>query len=403
MKCILVITPWKRRWEMGNGAGVADDHYFIAGLRERGFDIHYLCPRDADPPPGDSRYTLHVFPNVLDATERFPSVIRRPLWLILFTACVVHYGLRVSKRFLPSVIVGQTHLSSIGVRILARRLHVPSIIKLFGVEELDRIDWSRLRYWRKNAEQILAFKVYHDAWIILDDGTAGDVAARRHGVAPERVHLLPNGVNTEWRDVVGSSTDLLDISPQTQVVLYLSRLTSWKQPDLFIRLAPLVLELVDKPVLFVLAGDGPFRSACQRLAGELGVASHVRFLGPVPHTRVPALMRRASVFAATNRRSNAGIPACEAMVCGIPVVAFDVGGTAAIVQDGRTGRLIPDGSIAAFARAIADLLNDTTTRERMGGQAAEFAAGHFMDWQTRVGLEAEIINGVIERRVDRAT
>jgi glycosyltransferase involved in cell wall biosynthesis len=400
-KSVLVITPWKRRWELGNSAGVSDDHYFVKGLAERGYVVHFLCPRDTTSDEIEARYAVHRFPNVLEASEHVPSIIRRPLWVFLYTFCVVFYGTRVCRRIRPSIVIGHTQLGSFGVRLLAKRLRIPSIMKLFGVVDLDRTDWSPLRYWRKNVEQILAFKVHHDAWIILDDGTGGDTAARRHGVPSNRIHLLPNGVNTEWAAGPSGAANRYGIPPGTRVVLYLSRITAWKRPDLFIRLAPRVLQLTDHPIVFVLAGDGPFRRSCEALVASLSLESQVRFLGPVPHDEIPQLMSITSVLASTNRRSNRGVPPCEAMICGVPVVAFDAGDTGSVVREGVNGRLIRDGDETAFARAVADLLNDEKAREEMGRRAREFALKNFTGWPARVAMEADLIERVIAQHASR--
>lgn len=405
-KRILVVTPWKRRWELGNSAGIADDHYFAEGLKARGYEVHFLCPHDSAFHQGERVYSVHRFPNVLEATEWLPSLLRRPLWILLFTWCIIHYGARVSKRLEPSVIIGHTQLSSFGVRVLARKFRIPSIVKLFGVVDLDRTDWPRLYYLRKNIEQILAFKVHHDAWIILDDGTSGDVAARRHGVPPSRVHLLPNGVNTEWAALPKTPTLVWEryrILPGTQVVLYLSRLTAWKRPDLFVRLAPRILEGADRDVVFIVAGDGPLRGYCEALAARLGMESAIRFIGPVPHDEVPHLMSATTVFASTNMRSNRGVPTCEAMVCGVPVVAFDVGDTRSVVREGETGRLIPEGDVEAFARAVTDLLNDDTVQTMMSRRAQLFAIRHFTPWPRRIELEARVISNALESMLHTRT
>jgi phenylacetate-CoA ligase len=88
----------------------------------------------------------------------------------------------------------------------------------------------------------------------------------------------------------------------------------------------------------LVAGDGPTRAACAALAVRLGVASHVDFLGPVPNRQMPDLLSIASVFVSTSERSSRGVATCEAMVCGVPVVAFDVGDTGPVVWRSRSSR-----------------------------------------------------------------
>lgn len=396
-KRILVVTPWQRRWEMGGGAGLADDYHFIAGFIRHGYAVHYLSPHCREAPDvAIDGYVVHSFPNFFAATERWPTFLKRPLWPLLFTLCVVLRGMNIARRFPPSVVLGQTHVSAAAVRILARRARVPSIVKLFGVVELDRTDWPRWKYLRKNVEQIIAFKILQDAWVILDDGTGGAAAARRHGVQAERIHELPNGVDVAWadRDPDPGIRARCGIPAETAVVLLLSRLTEWKRPDTIIRAAPRILRESSRPVLFLIAGDGHLRGACEALATQIGVAPSVRFLGPVPHDDVPDLLSMTSVLVSTNERSNRGIPVCEALVCGVPVVAFDVGDTRAVVRDGETGRLIEDGDVEGFANAVADLINDENTRMNMSRRARAFAREAFTGWPERVGMEIALVEAL---------
>jgi glycosyltransferase involved in cell wall biosynthesis len=307
--------------------------------------------------------------------------------------------MQAGRRFPPALVIGQTHLSAPAVRLLARRFRVPSVVKLYGVEDLDRGDWSRWTYLRKNAEQILAFKVPQDAWIILDDGTGGEAAALRHGVPRERVRALPNGVNLEWGERAPDPAVAARYAgpPGAAVVLFMARLTGWKRPELFIRAVPRILQRSRRSVCFFLAGDGARRRACEDLAARLGVASAVTFLGPVPHDEVPDLMSLTTVFASTNRRSNRGISACEAMVCGVPVVAFDVGDTRAVVRDGETGRLVAEGDLDGFSDAVAALIDDEALRERMGRGARAFAREHFVGWSTRVAMECDLMERLVAK------
>jgi D-inositol-3-phosphate glycosyltransferase len=65
--------------------------------------------------------------------------------------------------------------------------------------------------------------------------------------------------------------------------------------------------------------------------------------------------------------------ALEAMACGTPVVASQVGGLAYLVQDGVTGYTVPSGDVEALAGRLGDLIRDKTLRERLGVQAAQLA------------------------------
>jgi glycosyltransferase involved in cell wall biosynthesis len=103
-------------------------------------------------------------------------------------------------------------------------------------------------------------------------------------------------------------------------------------------------------------------------------------------------MAAASVFVATSAYSNRSIAVCEALVCGVPVVAFDSGETRAVVHDGQTGRLVQDGDVGALAEVVASLLAQDEVRTAMGSRARAFAREHFVDWRSRVGRESALVD-----------
>lgn len=397
-RCILVVTPWKRRWELGHGAGLADDVHFIAGLIEHGYDVHYISPRDKEPPDVSAAgYHVHSFPNFYDITATWPSVIKRLLWPLWFTVLAGWRAWRTGRAVRPTVVLAQSYVAGPAVWLAARALRVPSVVKLFGVMDLadERLSaWQRLR---RQTEMLVALRFPHDAWIVLDDGTRGDQALRDRGVPEDRIHFLPNGVNLEWLRAPSNPEWLPErygIVRYAYLVLYLARLVDWKRPDSFVRVAASVHAQMGKRVAFVVAGDGPERARCETLAHALEMSNDVYIVGAIPHAHIPDAMATADVFVATSRHSNRSIAACEAMVCGVPVAAFDTGQTHAVVRDGETGRLVPDGDEPALAAAIVELLKDDEGRREMGRHAANFAEAHFIGWEERVEQEIRILESL---------
>ena len=108
--------------------------------------------------------------------------------------------------------------------------------------------------------------------------------------------------------------------------------------------------------LLLLAGDGPERKACEDLASALGLGRNVLFLGQ--RTDVPELLAACDLLVMTSESEGFGLAAIEAMAMGKPVVGFAVGGLTEIVEDGRTGHLVPFGDTQAFVAAVKTILND---------------------------------------------
>lgn len=133
-------------------------------------------------------------------------------------------------------------------------------------------------------------------------------------------------------------------------------------------------------------GDGPLLPELRRRAEQLGLAQRIEWLGALPHDAVVEALRQADIFCLALRVAadgdRDGIPnvVAEAMSQGLPVVSADAGAVAELVEDGRTGLLVPVDDPSALARALAELAADPPRRRAMGaaGRAvveARFAAG----------------------------
>ncbi|MGW6295872.1 glycosyltransferase [Streptomyces sp. NPDC055058] len=116
------------------------------------------------------------------------------------------------------------------------------------------------------------------------------------------------------------------------------------------------------------------------LAHRAGVADRVRMLGAVDPADMPALLCSADLVLCTPAYEPFGIVPLEAMACGVPVVATDVGGHRDSVADGTTGRLVAPGDPEAVAAAVRGLLADDATRRAYGAAGRARVLGHYT-WQ----------------------
>jgi glycosyltransferase involved in cell wall biosynthesis len=120
----------------------------------------------------------------------------------------------------------------------------------------------------------------------------------------------------------------------------------------------------------------PYRHELEDYAARLGLAERVVFTGF--RRDVPELLREVAV-SVLPCISNEGLSnsVLESMAAGAPVVATTVGGNPEIVEDGRTGLLVPPADSGALAGAIARLLEDRELAERLGRAARQRVADHF--------------------------
>jgi len=393
---ILVLSIWEDIWSLGEGGGVADELQFIRHLTKKGIELHFLIPkpRAKKETLGDSLLTYHTYPNVFRAFEPLPGIARRFLWPAAFPFAATSRLERLAAEIRPDVLLGFTHYSFYPLNRVGAKLGIPTAVKLFGVMYLDRFDFPRIKYYWKSVEQIIALRRPVDRYIILNDGTKGQMALERLGIPRAKISFLPNGMDTEWADVPvdrDAARRAMGLPLDRILVVTFSRLVKSKRIELLLRAAASMDRALLDRTKIVIGGDGPERPFLEREARRLGLADRVAFTGVIPHRNVVDFLKASDVFAATNELTNMSLPPCEAILCGVPVVAFDVSGTAEVVRDGETGLLVPNGDVPAFARALERVVRDGDLRERLGRQAMAFGRSHFMSWDDRIEKELAVL------------
>jgi glycosyltransferase involved in cell wall biosynthesis len=134
-------------------------------------------------------------------------------------------------------------------------------------------------------------------------------------------------------------------------------------------------------VRFTIVGDGPHRDTVLRQARDLGVADHFEFLGQ--RDDIPALLSAADLFVLPSRSEGLPNAVLEAMGSGLPIVATRVGGIVELIDDGRTGRLVPPDDAAALSSALLELIAHPE-------RAAAFGKAGRIEAEARYSLQAMV-------------
>jgi len=194
------------------------------------------------------------------------------------------------------------------------------------------------------------------------------------GIPAGKVHTVVNGIDLERYAASCRRRQELGLADSNFVVAIVARLEPVKDHAMLVQAFRLVVDKLPQAKLLII-GDGSERQNLERLADELGLGGHIRFLGC--RSDVADFLACVDVVALSSKAE--GLPLCilEAMAAGKPVVATEVGGIPTVVRPGETGLLVPAGDHQAMATALLAIRNDAGTSSRMGERGRRLVAERY--------------------------
>jgi D-inositol-3-phosphate glycosyltransferase len=210
-----------------------------------------------------------------------------------------------------------------------------------------------------------------------------------------KVEIVPPGVDISHFYPIpqDEAKEFIGLQPCDQLLLFVGRIEPLKGIDNLIEAIAILRRQGVYVSLSVIGGDPdqvvvshdgaetkrsvefnmPEMKRLQEMRTRYGMEDLVAFLGRRSQDTLPYYYSAAEAVVVPSHYESFGMVALEAMACGTPVVASQVGGLAYLVQDGETGYTVPADDPQALADALNRLLKDPEMRARMGLKAAEFA------------------------------
>lgn len=232
-------------------------------------------------------------------------------------------------------------------------------------------------------------------------------ALREHviecGVDPERIHVVPNGIDATLFAPAAPDGALRKRwkVPEGPVLGFVGGLRPWHGvevlPELLARVASR-----HRDAALVIVGDGPLRATLEEKLDQLGLRSRVVFTGAIPHGEIPGLIRLFDVALAPYPPVNhafyfSPLKLFEYMACGVPVVAANAGQIAEVLEHGVSGLLHPPGDLDALVDACDQLLSDPARRREMGRHAASRIHDAYT-WDHNAKRAVEIAGAIAEKK-----
>jgi glycosyltransferase involved in cell wall biosynthesis len=187
------------------------------------------------------------------------------------------------------------------------------------------------------------------------------------GTEPERVHVLRNGVDMELFRPLERERVRRELSIQPRTLLSVGNLLAFKGHGIAIEALALLPECH-----LVIAGDGPDRAAFEALARRCGVAERVRFVGSLSQQELRRYYAGADALVLASSREGWPNVLLEAMACGTPVIATNVGGVSEIVTAPEAGLVLDERSATALAGGALRLFKKYPDRKATRAFAENF-------------------------------
>jgi D-inositol-3-phosphate glycosyltransferase len=223
-----------------------------------------------------------------------------------------------------------------------------------------------------------------------------------------KISVIPPGVDTrhfypipkdEAREVVGIPDD-------AHMILYVGRIEPLKGIDNLIKAISIIQHDNDPnccPHSLVIIGGEPNAkpeemnaemARLQDLVEDLNIENFVIFLGKQDQHMLPYYYSAAEVVVMPSHYESFGMVALEAMACGTPVVASQVGGLAFLVRDGETGFVVPGNDFQGMANRLMELMKDKELRIKLGNKSTEYA--QMYAWEIISSKIIEVYNQMLQ-------
>ena len=314
--------------------------------------------------PGNPPNTYAGFP-----VYKLPSL---SFWVypeIKFAVPPVRFWKQI-RDFDPDVIHAVNPIWTAALGVFAAKRDAYPLVCSYHTNVPDYVDALGIGWTRKMATGAIRW-LHNQAQVNLC--TSDPMIDKASAMGIERLTLWPKAVDTEGYHPSKASTkarrQLTNNHPDAPLVMYIGRISKEKDLERLNNVMVLVRKQVPGARLGIVGG-GPYLQKLQ----ESFDPSFTTFTGYLSGEELASAFASGDVFVFPSATETLGLVALESFASAVPVVGTNAGGIPFVIDEGKTGHLIPaDGSDEDWARAVIDLLQDPVRREKMGAAARKEA------------------------------
>jgi glycosyltransferase involved in cell wall biosynthesis len=276
-------------------------------------------------------------------------------------------------------------------RTLIRKLH-PDLVVTYNWGAIDAVVGARLAavcpvihtedgFGPDEAVRLKLRRVLARRWVlnriyktVVPSQTLYRIASERYKLRPEKVELIPNGVDTRrfHPEARTGLRSLLGVPQDTVVFGYVGHLRREKNLSLLVH--AYAAARLDNTKL-ALVGDGPCRGELEKLVHELVITDRVIFTGSTQEPK--AYFSEIDVFVMASSTEQMPLALLEAMACGLPALCTDVGDIPLVLGAGEPPEIVSKNDAACYTNALRTLAQDSTLRAQIGGKNRKRAVDYY--------------------------
>ncbi|MDP3993630.1 MAG: glycosyltransferase family 4 protein [Candidatus Doudnabacteria bacterium] len=330
-------------------------------LVRRGHDVTVTTYSNYSKFDGDSGFKI----------ARVKRSFFKPLHYYRYYRAVKKFGKEAEVIFLQDM-VSAGYPASLATKVLGK----PYVVKVTGdyswerayAEGLTKLatdDFQKLLVYPKKISKIrdVQIRVCKDARIVITPAEYLKIIVAGWGVKPERIRVVYNSIKmTEMPDRVELRRRL---NLEGTVLVSAGRLVKLRRFDRLIELMPEIVKKVPNAKLVIVGGGPEYAASLMQMVAQRGLTSAVTFTGKIDPLNVREYVAASDLVIVNSIQEGLSHLILEALACGTPVVATDVGGTPEIIQHEETGLLFPPEDENKLLASIFRVLFDEGLRQRL--------------------------------------
>ncbi|GAF81638.1 unnamed protein product [marine sediment metagenome] len=309
------------------------------------------------------------------------------------------WGIKIALKVKPDVIYAHSFASAFPAYLVSLFFKTKLIVRIYGTGNLYW-KWNNPWFRLKESRDYLAFKIPADYFVITNDGSHGDLLAKRLSVADKKIKYWRNGIDEGTHEPEPSAKEeictLLNINYSSKIIVSTCRLIYHYGVD---KLFSILVDVFKREsnTICIIAGSGPKQKELENFVHKNNISSKVFFLGIVDREMIKKILNAADIFVLLSRYHNCTNTMWEAMACGKCIVTTETDAIKEVLISGESAILVPGEKMNDLPGILVNLLNNNQLRETLGRNARSRAREVLEPWPKRVEKEAILLEELVKK------